>query len=578
MSRATLTAAVAMVTFFVFARGLFELPSLPDTDSYYHLAVAQLYADHGIVKSLPWARFSAMHDGFGDKELLFHLLLMPFTSADGGRLAIALANAALAGAIAWIAIDALGAWGALLAPLLFLAAPYLWIRTIRLRPELLSVLLFLLIAHATARRKVWTVAVLSLALTLGHTAFHVLGAMAVLWLLATWLVERRWEWKPAAATFAGIAAGIVLHPHVPDNLRIWWLQNVRFLQLQNVLDVGAEIHPPRIADLLRNNAGGFVAALAALLLLRPWTRRISRTTAVFASTAAVFLVLQLLMERMSTYFFPFATLAIAFACAGLPRRRVPIAVVAVIAIFASTPFALRAAHALSLRLPSDVERDYAAFGASVPAGAKVAARWGATDAYVFFAPQGQYLDVLDPVFMAVPHPREYAAQRLIFDGLTPDIPLLAKRQLDSDFIAFAQWETPRAFSERVRNDPRLVRVYDGYNVLLRIQPTDAFVTDWPGYPLVAPGYEGFVDADRIHPGAACTTFTRTLSSSGRYELAPWGPTKVWLDGRLIVDVPSTQLAILGHGTTFDTGTASTLRIRTCRAGEHSGFYLRFGVR
>jgi hypothetical protein len=45
-SRAVLTAAVAMVTFFVFARGLFELPSLPDTDSYYHLAVAQLYADH----------------------------------------------------------------------------------------------------------------------------------------------------------------------------------------------------------------------------------------------------------------------------------------------------------------------------------------------------------------------------------------------------------------------------------------------------------------------------------------------------------------------------------------------------
>jgi len=251
--RAGLAAAVTIVTFFVFAYSLLDLPSLPDTDSYYHLAVAQLYADDGLVGGLAWTRFSAMHDTFGDKEILFHLLLIPFAhdgDATRGRLAIALWNALIAGAITWMAVDALGPWGALVAPLLYLTAPYFWNRTMRLRPELLSLLLFLLIAAATARRKVWSVALLSAALALGHTAFHVLAAMAVLWLFATWVFERRWEWAPAIATLCGIAAGVVAHPHFPDNLRIWYLQNIRFLQLRNILDVGVEIHPPRLVNLL----------------------------------------------------------------------------------------------------------------------------------------------------------------------------------------------------------------------------------------------------------------------------------------------------------------------------------------
>ena len=119
----SLALVVAIIAFFLFAHFLFALPSLPDTDSYYHLAVARLYAQNGIVDELPWARFSAMRHGFGDKEILFHVLLMPFARGDGGRIAIALLNAILAGVITWLAVEAIGAWGAAVAPVLYLAAP-----------------------------------------------------------------------------------------------------------------------------------------------------------------------------------------------------------------------------------------------------------------------------------------------------------------------------------------------------------------------------------------------------------------------------------------------------------------------
>src|SRR2546428_12987339 len=55
-----------------------RFPVLPDSDSYYHLAAARANPEHGPSYRPDWARFSIIHDGFGDKELLFHALLSPF--------------------------------------------------------------------------------------------------------------------------------------------------------------------------------------------------------------------------------------------------------------------------------------------------------------------------------------------------------------------------------------------------------------------------------------------------------------------------------------------------------------------
>ncbi|HKC24160.1 MAG TPA: hypothetical protein VKF32_05430 [Thermoanaerobaculia bacterium] len=40
--------------------------------------MARAYAQGGMLHAFPWARFSLLTEGFGDKELAFHLLLAPF--------------------------------------------------------------------------------------------------------------------------------------------------------------------------------------------------------------------------------------------------------------------------------------------------------------------------------------------------------------------------------------------------------------------------------------------------------------------------------------------------------------------
>ena len=74
-----LAGAVLTGWFVLLALFLSRQPLLYDNDSYFHLAVARTYAEAGPVDRLEAVRFSVMEDGFGDKELLFHLLLVPFT-------------------------------------------------------------------------------------------------------------------------------------------------------------------------------------------------------------------------------------------------------------------------------------------------------------------------------------------------------------------------------------------------------------------------------------------------------------------------------------------------------------------
>jgi hypothetical protein len=460
--RAILAVAVAIVTFFVFAHALLDLPSLPDTDSYYHLAVARLYSEQGFVDKLEWARFSVMHDGFGDKEPLFHALLIPFDTATGGRLAIALLNALLAGVIAFIAVGAVGPWGALIAPLLFLTAPYFWSRTLRLRPEVLSVTVMIAVIYAAARNRPWLAGVLAMAFALTHTPWHALAGLAVLWFFVTR------EWRTTVAIFGGIALGLIVHPNFPFNLRIWYLQNVVSIQRGAILGMSTENVRPPIPLLLAHNAGWFLAAAAALLLVRPWREKASRDAIFFAIPACVFALMQLLWERMSTYFFPIATLAIVCWC-GARLSRKGMLVVAAIAVVITMPFAMRSAQSLSTRLPPDIERDWSELAKHIPPGAKVAASWGATDAYVFFAPQGSYLNVLDPAMMFEKNEHAYWTHRAVLDGTAPDLAGATRDVLDSDYIAFPKWEATPLLLERVRNDPRFVREYDGYNVLLRVR-------------------------------------------------------------------------------------------------------------
>ncbi|MEE8524771.1 MAG: hypothetical protein V3T72_12625 [Thermoanaerobaculia bacterium] len=605
-----------------------SLPVLYDTDSYYHLAIARTYARDGIVEVLPWARLSLLHD-FGDKEILFHLLLAPFAdTADptaGGRWALALLNAMLAAALASLGFAAVGRWGLLTPALIYGGSLDFLGRLIRLRPEVLSLLLLLAAVWCAGRRKYRWLGLIAALYALSYTAFHAFLGLTLAWFAQQWWNRGRREWKLLLYSILGLGLGLVAHPHFPRNLVVWKVQSVDFFQQKGLLNVGAEIGAHSAPDLLWLNLAWIVGLWALWRSCRfQNSRREDATADLLWVTAAVFGALYLLMLRFSVYFIPFATLAVLFeirrrggvltAATALPwsggRRELHLALFVVAALVLGVPRSIGLLHDLSQEGgPISREAEWRAFGHSLPPGARVAAEWGSTHIYMFWAPQATFLNVLDPVFMNVRHPRAYRALRAIFEDREPDVPRALKAELGCDFLALSRFHQPPGLLRRLDGDPRLRSRYRGYTLLYELVPgaNQAFILDWrlvpegadvpppatdvatfPRVPRAATAelraLEGYVDPRRGGvPIQGCVAMVHELEAveeaTPLFELAASGPTSLWVDDELRISSADTTGAYPGGGVSFpvrlDPG-SHRITVLTCPGAggdQRTGFYL-----
>jgi hypothetical protein len=655
-----------------------------DSDAYLHLALARTIGAHGFLDHLEWARFSTLGRVYGDKELLFHLLLVPFVKFGdaefGGKIALALLCTGLAWSLWELGSRALGR-AAFLLPIFVFGSGSFMLRALRLRPELLSVLLLIWVVWALAGRRYWTAAVLACAFSFAHTAFHSLLGLAGLFFMWQRWVERRWEWRLLAATAGGITAGVLAHPQFPRNLSVFWVQNVDFFRLRAGLDVGGEIQPHTLINLIQLDGlfwlGLTVLAVSAFAAKRQSgeaggdtqmvgyaerddttvantvnetgvAARQGNSTTVDASAnaacdlggarrmasfcwiaTAAFGVLFVQMGRFSTFVIPFAALAVSFElCArGLGLRldgrlRLPggRAVSNVLAL--SLLAALSCANGLAVAFVNwqiagsfdpRLRRELDALALALLPGARVAANWNDAELYAFHMPHARFLNVYDPVFMAVGAPAQYAVWTEVMAGERPDIPAAIARELESEYLAFTVGSYPE-LERRLAGDPRATLLHRGRHALYRVQSrADGFVEGWTPSPSsvdarlvnpeVAPGAafraetnqpvqqadptsrpdaqpSSYVDARAAIAADGCAVLIHdesVITTRARlFELAAWGPSVLWVDGQQRMQLPAANRARLGESPAvlirLEPG-PHQFKIRTCISDGQAGFYL-----
>ena len=132
--------------------------ALIDRDSYYHVRYANLLPSQGLSHSFPWTQYSVWRDNFSDKELLFHLYLLPFCGSEssmvaGGKLAVFM----LVTIIFYIFYHLLKSCSVKMPWLwliLLLSAGNHWLfRMQEVRPHILSILLMLIGIYCILQRK-----------------------------------------------------------------------------------------------------------------------------------------------------------------------------------------------------------------------------------------------------------------------------------------------------------------------------------------------------------------------------------------------------------------------------------------
>ncbi len=319
-SRALLAVVVALsASSFAWLQS--QTPHLLDRDSYYHARYAQLLPERGLSREFEWTQVSIWRDQFSDKEFLYHAFLAPFCRGErlegGAKVAT------------WILqVGFLGVMALLLVGNGF-RAPWLWLllvpalgnhflfRMLEVRAHVLSVSLLLLGVHFLLQRKPLALWIVGFVYSWSYAAPHVLVGFACVHAIASSFDEGRFVWRPLAASAMGVFAGLVLHPYFPNDLRLWWVQNVLVLSAawgsagDSAIRLGAEFSPVTTREFF------LTATLPALclggtLLAAVFRRRelSSRTRALVACAAAAF-VLYCLSAKLVEYFAPLALLAFA---------------------------------------------------------------------------------------------------------------------------------------------------------------------------------------------------------------------------------------------------------------------------
>jgi len=457
--RAALAAAVAWGAL-VFGFLQWSTPHLVDRDSLYHARYAQLLPERGLSREFPWTQESVWRDGFSDKEFLFHALLVPFCRGDdpapGAKVAAWLMGAGLLATLAWI----LSSNGIRLAWFWVLLVPALGnhflFRMQEVRPAILSVILLLAGIHFLLQSRWRAVAIVGFVYSWTYTAPHLLAAFACIDAVARWPDEKRFEWRGLAWAAGGVAAGLVVHPYFPNDLRLWWVMNVEIVA--RAWDLGGDpgVRLGREFESVSPRSLVVSSTLVLLCFLGTFLAAAWRGGSLGARTRRLLafmlggFVMYLLSGRFVEYFAPLALLAAASSADDLwpreGRMRFALANVAgVLAIALTARSVWDTTTALRTYPGPDL------VGAAQWMKSTILAKetvihldWGDFPQLFYYDPSHRYLVGLDPMFLYVRSPERLKLLEDVKWGRRPLDPAELARAFQSKWLVLRPLRRPIA--------------------------------------------------------------------------------------------------------------------------------------
>jgi hypothetical protein len=411
--RATLVYAAAFAYLHLLQ---FRTPYILGYDGYFHIKYAQLLPEIGFVREFKWAAHSIWATHFADKELLFHIFLVPFTWF--GDLATGLKFATvLLGAAAVVSFYLILSLNRMRFPLVWTvllcsAGPYFLQRLGLPRPHLLSIILLLWSVHLIINHKRIALAVVSFVYSLSYTAFHLPLALSLAVSGQLYLSGRKLEWKIPLTILGAILIGMLVNPYFPNNLRIFWLQNfqVPWMALQGGpgLVLAGEFHPLSTPDFLLTHLAVSLPFLAAISLALARPRRLQAKTLSLLVVAGILLLMSFIIRRFVEYSVPLSLFFLAsFFTDHLPafktrNRWRAVAWIAVITIILAGLLANGYRNALPLFTPdAPVRREAALYleAHTEPDELVFTCDWDDTPELFYFNDRNRYRVLLDPNFM-----------------------------------------------------------------------------------------------------------------------------------------------------------------------------------
>jgi len=468
--------------------------AFPDPDAFFHAKFSGWMFEHGLPLSFPWLDLTALHPGFHDQHLLFHVFLLPFVKLFGTLPGAQIAAVVLGGVFAVVAMfvfERLSMKPAWFWTAVLVALPPMMMRLSLGKASPLAIGLFLLGIDALVKRRPFWAFIVGIIYALTHGGWSVLLGAQVVLIAGSWIYSRfidgkieRIELGVLFATAGGCLLGTFAHPHFPDNLSYLWVQIFQIGVATPIgrVFMGSEWYPYRPLELaVHFSLIGFLGCLLIVGFVVARKAELGRLQARLSIglglLAAILVAMTFKSARFVEYLAPVVVLWMASLFSQIDvgklvdalRKRFRFAphvlVVLMIFIVGKGAFAARASLEGSAKPFERFGKAMEVVSQEVKNGERLFhSDWSQFPLLWSKNDRIRYVAGLDPVFLLQKNPEVSDAYTALTIGANTSTAYETIRELFGANIAFVERPRAQKLEEILRKDERFLLIYEDEEV------------------------------------------------------------------------------------------------------------------
>ncbi|MFA5188212.1 MAG: hypothetical protein WC460_02525 [Patescibacteria group bacterium] len=329
-------------------------PTFLDPDSFYHLKMAKLIAERGVILDFPWLQFTVLKDYYIDHHFLYHVAAIPFIKVFGDFAGFKLYTVILATLFIFLSYCFFKKeklkYAEIYALIMIFTADFMF-RISLAKASAFSLIILFAGIYFIFYKKYWLLFLGAYLYVLSYGGFPLLAVITLIYVFArafdltfinkikfiepahVSLIKKVFKnfavflknilsWESAriiAATLSGIFVGLILNPYFPKNLNFYWQQLVQIgiINFQGVVNVGGEWYPYEFLKLISDTGVLFIFGVVAFVLFFIFIKKQNAKSIFFLLAALFFLFLTLKSKRYIEYFVPFLDFFVAFTLGNI---------------------------------------------------------------------------------------------------------------------------------------------------------------------------------------------------------------------------------------------------------------------
>ena len=229
---------VSIAFLLIFSIMQFTVPNIIGFDGYYHIKTADIIKKEGFIEEFPWVKHTILSDDYADIQILFRILLIPFTFLGlefGAKIASILFAAIAFTVFYWFLIENKIKYPFFWTLLYLFTSANLMNRFLLPRQMPLVIALLILTIYFLQRKKYLFLSITSVILVLLHSSFVFQILIILIYFVLERIFSKKYDFKFLMYPFIGIIIGLIINPYFPNNIFLLFTQIFKVNLISNYL-------------------------------------------------------------------------------------------------------------------------------------------------------------------------------------------------------------------------------------------------------------------------------------------------------------------------------------------------------